>query len=254
MSSFEYKVEDSLDAQFTHGRFKNEIVVVCGGASGIGRATTERFVNDGAKVAVFDINEQHEPFDEKHSASVFFFKTDCSSKASCEKSTREAFEKLGPINHLVYSVAYFGSKALEAEEKDWMTSLSVNVAGAGYMISAVVPRMKNAQKGRKSVCLMTSISQLSAQSNRWTYGASKGALWSLVRHAALELGKDHGVRINSVSPAWVWTPEVAKAYPDKAEATEGPGKGFHILGRLVETTEVAGAITFLASRDANFIH
>ena len=87
---------------------------------------------------------------------------------------REAFEKLGPINHLVYSVAFFGSKALEAEEKDWMTSLSVNVAGAGYMISAVVPRMKNAQKGRKSVCLMTSISQLSAQANRWTYGASKG--------------------------------------------------------------------------------
>lgn len=122
---------------------------------------------------------------------------------------------------MVYSVAYFGSKALQATEKDWMTTLSVNVAGAGYMISAAVPRMKNAIDTRKTVCLLTSISQLQAQTNRWTYGASKGALWSLVRHAALELGKDHGVRINSVSPAWIWTPEVAKAYPDKADANDG---------------------------------
>ena len=57
---------------------------------------------------------------------------------------------------------------------------------------------------------MTSISQVSAQPNRWTYGASKGALWTLVRHSALELAKDHGCRINSVSPSWIWTPEVAK--------------------------------------------
>jgi len=69
--------------------------------------------------------------------------------------------------------------------------------------------------------LLTSISQLQAQPNRWTYGASKGALWSLVRHAALELGKDHGARINSVSPGWVWTPEVAKAYPDKEAMNKG---------------------------------
>ena len=69
---------------------------------------------------------------------------------------------------------------------------------------------------KKTICLMTSISQVSAQPNRWTYGASKGALWTLVRHSALELAKDHGCRINSVSPSWIWTPEVAKVSDDSS--------------------------------------
>ena len=54
--------------------------------------------------------------------------------------------------------------------------------------------MEKAEKERRSICLMTSISQVSAQPNRWTYGASKGALWSLVRHSALELARDYGCR------------------------------------------------------------
>ena len=63
-------------------------------------------------------------------------------KKNCEENAKKAFEKFGKINHMVYSVAFFGSKSLDAQEDDWNKSLSVNVAGAGYMISAVVPYMK----------------------------------------------------------------------------------------------------------------
>ena len=86
------------------------------------------------------------PFNTEVSQSIQIFKTDCSVKASCEESAKKAFEKFGAINHMVYSVAFFGSKALDATEKDWSKSLSVNVAGAGYMISAVVPYMKCAKQ------------------------------------------------------------------------------------------------------------
>ena len=98
---------------------------------------------------------------------------------------------------MVYSVAYFGSKALDATEADWSKSLMVNVAGAGFMISAVTPFLEKAEDRRRSVCLLTSISASQAQWHRWTYGATKGALWSLVRHATLELGQK-GIRVNSV--------------------------------------------------------
>ena len=151
-------------------------------------------------------------------------------------------------------VAYFGSKAYDATETDWMTSLSVNVAGAGYMMSACVHHMNRAKPGRRSICLLTSISGSLAQPNRWTYGACKGALWTLVRQSALDLARDFQIRVNSVSPAWIWTPEVAKVFSDKQDCQQSAGRSFHMLGRVGETNEVAAAISFLASRDASFIH
>jgi len=250
---FEYSKEIGLDSEITKKRFESEVAIVCGGGSGIGRATVERFINDGASVAIFDINPNFLPFDEKYAKKIKFYLTDCSKKQNCVDNVTNVLDEFGKINHLVYSVAYFGSETFNASEDDWSKSLMINVAGAGYMIGAVAPLMK--ENNRKTICLMTSISQVSAQPNRWTYGASKGALWTLVRHSALELAKEHGCRINSVSPSWIWTPEVAKAdYASKEELQDSVGKHYHMLGRVGETNEIAAAITFLASRDASFIH
>ncbi|CAG5103012.1 Oidioi.mRNA.OKI2018_I69.chr1.g573.t1.cds [Oikopleura dioica] len=250
MANFEYDSK-RLDQNVTRGRFKDEVAIVCGGASGIGRATVKRFLNDGAKVAVFDLNGDNDFGDE----NVKVYQIDCSKKEDCETSVSSVISDFGKINHLVYSVAYFGSKALDATEEDWSKSLMINVAGAGFMISAVTPHLEKAEERRRSVCLLTSISSTQAQWHRWTYGATKGALWSLVRHATLELG-EKGIRVNSVSPSWIWTPEVAKAYPEKSEinSPSGPGQLYHSLGRVGEVDEVAAAICFLASRDAGFIH
>ena len=63
---FEYSKEIGLDSGITKGRFENEVSIVCGGGSGIGRATVERFINDGASVAIFDINPNFVPFDERY--------------------------------------------------------------------------------------------------------------------------------------------------------------------------------------------
>ena len=94
----------------------------------------------------YKIHWEFVPFDQEVGKSIEIFKTDCSVKKNCEESTKKAFEKFGKINHMVYSVAFFGSKSLDAQEEDWNKSLSVNVAGAGYMISAVVPYMKCAKQ------------------------------------------------------------------------------------------------------------
>ena len=130
---------------------------------------------------------------------VYFFTElkNFSKKENCESSVSSVISDFGKINHLVYSVAYFGSKALDATEEDWLKSLMVNVAGAGFMISAVTPHLEKAEEKRRSVCLLTSISASQAQWHRWTYGATKCALMSLVRHATLELGQKE-IRVNSV--------------------------------------------------------
>ena len=103
------------DADFTRGRFSGQVAIVTGGASGIGRATAERFVNDGATVAVFDLNELAGKALEaslgKAGHRVSFHKVDVSDKASCEAAVAQvAAAHDGEIHMLVNCAVYFGSE------------------------------------------------------------------------------------------------------------------------------------------------
>ena len=90
------------------------------------------------------------------------------------------------------------------------------------------------------------------QPNRWTYAATKGAIAVMTKCMALDLS-DENIRVNSVSPAWVWSPEVSKAAGGDREKWEPVWGPFHMPRRLCETSEVAAAICFLLSDDASFI-
>ena len=176
---------------------------------------------------------------------------DVSDKDQCVatvKTVAEANE--GKIHLLVNCAAYFGSKGITAEKKDWDKTFSVNVIGYSNMVQACYPFMKEMKGVDKSIVNTASISGYRAQPNRWTYNASKGAVLAMTRCMALDLSADK-IRVNSVSPAWVWTPEVAKVGKrEKWEPIWGP---FHMPRRLCETSEVASAICFLLSQDASFI-
>jgi NAD(P)-dependent dehydrogenase (short-subunit alcohol dehydrogenase family) len=99
---------------------------------------------------------------------------------------------------------------------------------------------------------IASISAHVAQPNRWTYNACKGAIVSLTRCQALDLAP-YGIRVNAISPGWIWTPEVAKAAGGEREKWEPVWGRFHMLRRLGEPREVARAVLFLCSPDASFI-
>ena len=91
------------------------------------------------------------------------------------------------------------------------------------------------------------------QVNRWTYTATKGAITAMTRCMALDMGRDN-IRVNSISPAWTWTPEVYKAAGEAGRAQWGPVWGkFHMLNRVCEAEEVASAMAFLLSDDASFV-
>lgn len=104
----------STDEQFTKGRFSDTVVIVTGGASGIGQAVVKRFANDGARVIIFDINS---PLGEQVAISlntaghlVEFMLVDVSDRDQCIQAVNKVAEKYGKVNFLVNNAVYFGCK------------------------------------------------------------------------------------------------------------------------------------------------
>ena len=243
-------------------RFVGKTIVVTGGASGIGKATLERLAKEGACVAIFDINEAAGKAVAasltEQGQNVFYYKVDVSDKDQCCQAVKDFVSKHDNVIHgLLNAAVYFGSKALDAEQKDWDKSFGVNVVGYANMVQCCFPYMKSDPAGpetspSRSVVNMASISGHRAQPHRWTYAATKGAILTLTKCMALDLSA-FGIRVNSVSPAWVWSPEVCKAAGGdrvKWEPVWGP---HHMPRRMAETSEVAAVIAFLLSCDASFV-
>ena len=208
-------------------------------------------------MAIFDINQTaaEKAVSElsAQSLQVSYHQVDVTDKQQCLQAVKSVAEaNAGKLHYLVNCAVYFGSKSLTAEKADWDKSFSVNAVGYANMVQACYPYMKDTLQGT-SVVNVASISGHIAQPNRWTYSATKGAVMMMTKCMALDLAKDK-IRVNSVSPAWVWSPEVAKAAADggreKWEPIWGP---FHMLSRLCETSEVASAICFLLSDDASYV-
>ena len=157
------------------------------------------------------------------------------------------------VHLLVNGPVYFGSKAIDAEKKDWDKTFTVNVVGYANMVQACYPYMKEMKGVDNSVVNIASVSGHRAQPDRWTYSAGKGAVLTMTKCMALDLSID-GIRVNSISPAWVWSPEVAKAAGEGGREKWEPIWGnFHMLRRFCEMSEVASAICFLLSQDASYI-
>jgi len=261
MSGLSISEQPKLNQEQTRGRFNGQVVIVTGGAGGIGGMIVQRFLNDGATVAILDLNEKRgaEKITELRAVGLDtkskYYKVDVSSRSACFDAVSAVIGEFGKVHHLVNCVAYFGSQSLDATESDWQKTMSVNVMGTSFMVQAVVNQMKNYSNTENcSVVNVSSISAHSTQPNRWTYAASKGAINILTKNMALDLAK-FKIRVNSVSPGWIWSPEVAKAAEDGGREKWEPIWGkFHISNRLGEMSEVAGAVTFLASLDASFVN
>lgn len=237
-------------------RFKDRVAIVTGGASGIGRSIVEELCKEGAKVAFSGISDigvstcaelQAQGFD------VLFCQGDMADAAFCTSLVDRTVAAFGKINHLVNNAFSFTAKGMDATREDWERVFFVGPVGYATMTQCVTPHLI-AQGGGSIVC-MSSISAYIAQPNRWTYNAAKGAVQQLVRCMAYDLSI-HNIRVNSVSPGWIWTREVHKAADIDGGGREkwDPIWGeYHMLRRCGEPVECAGPTLFLLSDDASFI-
>jgi NAD(P)-dependent dehydrogenase (short-subunit alcohol dehydrogenase family) len=235
------------------GRFREKVAIVTGGASGIGRATMGELIREGAAVAFTDMNATGAEIAAalgEQGADVLFLHGDMSDEEFCRSAVNRVIERWGRVNLLVNNAFSFLSKGVDGTRDDWRRMLETGPVAYALMAQLTAPSMRSSGGG--AVVNISSISAFIAQPGRWTYNAAKGAVNTLTKCMALDLAP-WGIRVNSVSPGWIWTREVEKAAVGGRERWEPVWGQYHMLERLGETVEVAAAILFLLSDDAAFI-
>lgn len=236
----------------TENLMSGHVAIVTGAASGIGFATAQAFLREGATVVLVDVAK-----DALEAAKQTLSGAGSVQAESLDITDANAIEALldriatthGSVHHLVNCAASFIAAGAEATEQQWNRSLGVNVVASSMLTAAVSPLMPPGS----TVVNISSISAHAAQPNRWTYNATKAAVLALTRGQALDLAKK-GIRVNAVSPGWIWTPEVAKAAGPGGRSVWEPVWGrYHMLERLGEASEVADAVVFLSGPRSSFI-
>jgi dihydroanticapsin dehydrogenase len=236
------------------------VAVVIGGAGAIGGATCAGFVAEGAEVVVADLDgcaaadvlRALEP-----PGRACFVATDVTSDASIVHLFSEVDRLHGRVDVLVNGAAAFVMKGADATVDDWQRSLATNVIGYALAAREAARRMR--ERGSGAIVNISSISAFIAQEQHLTYSAAKAAVTQMTRCLAQELAPA-GIRVNAVCPGTVWTPRTA-AYVHRAYGLDGREAadahpeigGRCLMGRTADPSEVAAAITFLASDHASFI-
>lgn len=232
-------------------------VVVTGGAGGIGGATCRRFADEGAKVAVFDMNlEAAQKVANAINASggtAAAFNCNITDRAQVDAAVASVEAKLGPIDVLVNNAGWDIFKPFtKTVPHEWDKLIAINLTGALHMHHAVLPSMVARGAGR--VVNIASDAARGGSSGEAVYAACKGGLVALSKTLAREHAR-HNITVNVVCPG----PTDTALLAGFAEGASNPEKLMEAfkkaipLGRLGQPDDLAGAIAFLSSDDASFI-
>jgi meso-butanediol dehydrogenase/(S,S)-butanediol dehydrogenase/diacetyl reductase len=235
------------------GRFEGKVVLVTGAASGIGAAAARRFADEGARLALGDLNasgvadlaKQLDPKGER----AFAQELDVSDRAAVEALTREAVDRFGSL-HVVVNNAGIGSfgKTPDIDPEVWHRVFAVDVHSVFYGCRAAIPHLRNAGGG--AIVNTASISGLAGDYGLSAYNAAKGAVVNYTRAAAIEHAREN-IRINAVCPGPIETPLAQSLIEHPRVAPEY--RKLVPMGRPGRADEVAAAIAFLASDEASYV-
>ncbi|HWW71488.1 MAG TPA: SDR family NAD(P)-dependent oxidoreductase [Duganella sp.] len=225
---------------------KDKNVVVTGGASGIGKATAKRFVDEGARVVILDNNEA--AIDRTLGdipglvAAIAVDVSDYDAVARAFTGIDRHFAAIDVlINNAGISIRHAGFRSIEPEQ--WRRVIDTNLGGIFYVARETVQRMKQGV-----ILNMSSVNGLAAFPHYADYNASKAAVLALSRTMAVELAP--GIRVNALCPGAVMTPmQQAEYTPEMFEAVNANIP----LGRHADPSEIAAFFAFLASDEAKFI-
>lgn len=232
-------------------RFAGRTALVTGAASGIGAAIAAQLVSEGALVTGADVNEvglreQEELLgSESFTGVVADMAGPDAFPALIERSARD-----GALDVLVNNAGVFLMGGVDATAEQWQRTLDINVVGPAKLVQAAIPSLQRAP--RAAIVNIASISGHVGQPGRWTYNAGKGATLSMTRCQALDLAP-YGIRVNSVSPGYVWTEVLEKSSGGDRETWDPIWGASCPMLRCGEPAEVAMAVAFLASDDASYI-
>lgn len=234
-------------------RFKDKVVVVSGGNSGIGLETVKGFLNEGAKV-VFSGRRQ-EALDEVSKELSGEFKAilaDQSKPSDNEKLITEAVQAYGKIDVLFVNagVAFF-APAEQIDENHFDSQFDINIKGPMFLVKNAIPNLKDGA----NIIFNTSIVHQKGFDGASVYSATKGALRAYARVLTTELAS-RGIRVNSIAPGPIGTPIYDKmGMPEEAVNEMGQSFAASVpLKRFGEPKEIADSVLFLASDEASYVN
>ncbi len=236
-------------------RLKDKVAIVTGGAHGIGLATARRYVAEGARVVIADIDAAAgEAAARTLGTACRFAATDVGSARDADNVVAEAARAFGGLDVLVNNAGIIhAADFLDLAEADFDRVLRVNLKGAFLTGQAAARRMVAQVKAGKppgTIINMSSINAVVAIANHAPYCVSKGGIDQLTKVMALSLAP-YGIRVNAIGPGSIMT-DILKAVATDREAkrrilSRTP------LGRIGEPDEIASIAVFLASPDASYI-
>jgi 3-oxoacyl-[acyl-carrier protein] reductase len=229
-------------------RFKDKVVMVTGGAAGIGRVTAEAFAREGAKLAICDVNpEAGEVAAKALGPEASFQKVDVAREAAVSAWADEVAKHYGRIDVLVNNAGITrDALLLRLKEADWDLVMNINLKGAFLCTRAVVRYMAQQRSGR--IVNVASVVGVIGNVGQANYVASKAGLIGLTKTVAREFA-GRGITVNAVAPGFIETQMTAVLSEKVREAflTQIP------LGRAGSPEDVAAAVTFLASDQAAYL-
>lgn len=236
-------------------RLKDKICLITGGAAGIGKATAMRFSEEGAIVALCDIDQDKGEI-VANQIEGLFSKVDISDRQAVQSWVDSVIDKHGRIDILINNAGILrdglivklkdGELVNQMPESDFDLVISVNLKGVFNCTQAVSPYMIN--QGGGVILNATSIVGLDGNFGQTNYVASKAGVIGMTKVWARELGR-YNIRVNAVAPGFTAT-EMVTSMPEKI--LDGM-RGRTPLNRLGEPVDIANAYLFLASDEASFI-
>jgi 3-oxoacyl-[acyl-carrier protein] reductase len=238
-------------------RLADQVCLITGGAAGIGRATALRFVEEGAKVVICDLNEEagQETVAEL-GPDAAFYKVNVADRQAVQEWIDDVIERYGRIDVLVNNAGVLrdnmlvrvkeGELVKQMPEEEFDLVIAVNLKGVFNCAQAVAPYM--IKQGSGVILNATSIVGLDGNFGQTNYVATKAGVIGMTKVWARELGR-YGIRVNAVAPGFTLT-EMVRQMPEKileGMAAKTP------LRRLGEPRDIANAYLFLASDEASFI-
>lgn len=238
------------------GRLDGKVAAITGGASGIGAGTVRRFVEEGAKVLIADLDaDKGEALAQELGASTAFLRTDVSKEGDVAAMIAETTDRWGRIDVLFNNAGFGGALGpIESTSiEDYDLTMDVLVKSVFLGMKHVAPVMK--AQGSGSIISTASVAGLRVGYAPHLYSVAKCAVIHLTKTVAMELG-EQSIRVNAICPGFIATP-LAAGRPDADESQidqlRATGASSQVLGRVGEALDIANMALFLASDESEWI-
>lgn len=234
---------------------ENSVALITGGASGIGRAISERFIREGARVGVLDINfeagaECQQSLQDIGKYPPLFIPCDLGNRLEIEESVESALGHFGRIDILVNNAAEFlDDEFLKVNLEKWERTIAVNLT-ATFVCSQLAARSMVAIKMPGNIVNIASVNSFAAERHATPYATAKGGLLALTRAMAVDLAP-YSIRVNAIAPGPIQTARSAPIFA--AEEYHAAIKYGVPLSRAGRPDEVASVACFLASEESSYM-